>query len=491
MSIFREIMGQVQRASAGSGNAVSIMNRWLADTGGQLEVFEVDSLNATGSGTLSQALADASDTRVTVIVFSTSGWIQPTGYLDGDALKCTKDYVWIAGQTAPGQGIGICGKFGIEDADHVVVDHVRCIRFTRDNVAYGLNDNQGDGLFVDPKNKPVRDIGFRNVTSRWSLDELCAGYSSNQRNYGMAFQGCAFYEGVNQSHAYAFMHYNYPQVLFHSTLFASNPRRHPLPCAGAQLHLQNTYHFNCGDTGHTAAGHGITLNFNYGGRISSIPAHDSGDPLDPDQPPGAWHPSLVNIYSVVMESGPTATQSGRLWPNEADALVSAGRTTHQNAAWWEGGSYGFLRYSDGGSLIDGVAAEEPGTETQYYTSNRPYYQPTSTLLPAADVPAYVLAHSGARPATPDQTDTRVRQQVTAKTHDGSAAHTNPPDEGPIPVVTAAVNVPSSPTAVQANGLTVMENWLHTKHVEVGGADIYDMAEWLARPFSPPSQTFDP
>ncbi|MBN1128511.1 MAG: hypothetical protein JXA71_05970 [Chitinispirillaceae bacterium] len=82
------------------------------------DVYHVTTLSDAGSGSLRDGIGSASGPRT--IVFDVGGWIT----LASD-LGVTHDYVTLAGQTAPGQGIGIRGmKFSI-GASNVIARFLR------------------------------------------------------------------------------------------------------------------------------------------------------------------------------------------------------------------------------------------------------------------------------------------------------------------------------------------------------------------------------
>ncbi len=109
-------------------------------------VIAVTNLNANGPGSLREA-CDAQGPRI--VVFNVSGTI------DGD-VKIKNDFITIAGQTAPGDGITIKGNLAI-DASNVVIRYLRV-----------RTDHDGDAL----GGRYRKNIIVDHVSASWSSDEV-------------------------------------------------------------------------------------------------------------------------------------------------------------------------------------------------------------------------------------------------------------------------------------------------------------------------------
>src|SRR4051812_38415521 len=86
------------------------------------DVYHVTNLNASGTGSFADAIATVASAGRT-IVFDVSGHIRlPSG---SNGTRMTTSKVTIAGQTAPGDGIGFYNNFFRISGDDVVLRHLR------------------------------------------------------------------------------------------------------------------------------------------------------------------------------------------------------------------------------------------------------------------------------------------------------------------------------------------------------------------------------
>lgn len=115
-----------------------------------LRVHFVTSREATGSGTLKEAIESTSDDHYDVIIFRTGGaftTVQP------DGIRLNSSHVYIAGQTAPGDGVALVGDNG--DATISFRGHGENIsdvvlRFVRIHAPRtGVSINKGDRIVLD------------------------------------------------------------------------------------------------------------------------------------------------------------------------------------------------------------------------------------------------------------------------------------------------------------------------------------------------------
>ena len=172
-----------------------------------------DDVNLEGS--LRWALAQHTGKPLTV-VFRVSGIIK----LKSD-LRCKRDYLTIAGQTAPGDGICIRGaKVNLGGSNHLVVRHLR--------FRVGLTD---DGGFIKGGS-----IGIENATN-FIIDHCTFGWSGEENmtiydNKNTTIQWCIVHEGLyDAGHTKGQRSYGTQwggqSATYHHNLLANNHNRSP------------------------------------------------------------------------------------------------------------------------------------------------------------------------------------------------------------------------------------------------------------------------
>jgi pectate lyase len=168
--------------------------------GGQ--VIPVTNLNASGPGSL-QAACEAEGPRI--VVFKVAGRI------DGD-VSIKNDFITIAGQTAPGDGITIKGQLRI-DANDVIVRYLR-VRTDSDADAVG--------------GRYLKNIILDHVSASWSRDEVMSVYHGEN----VTIQWCMITEGCSDSHKFGGIWGNNYST-YHHNLYAHNISRNPRFASGA------------------------------------------------------------------------------------------------------------------------------------------------------------------------------------------------------------------------------------------------------------------
>ena len=134
-------------------------------------VYEVTTLNPTGTGSLGAAIS-ASGART--VVFKVAGTIR-------GSFNITNGNITIAGQTAPGDGICIRGNLSTS-ASNIIIRYIR-VRF---DPADGANDAIG-GRFQ-------KNIIFDHVSASWSTDETMSLY----HNENTTVQWCIISEACEK-----------------------------------------------------------------------------------------------------------------------------------------------------------------------------------------------------------------------------------------------------------------------------------------------------
>jgi len=156
------------------------------------EVIKVNNLNASGPGSLQDAL---NQNEPRIIVFNVSGVIR------ADLIEIPYGNVTIAGQTAPGAGITIEGRlYGAYDFDvtNIIVRHIRvrppifnnqtdgnqfdAIRFSRNSNV--ILDHVSASFGVD---ETIDIYAAKNITIQWCTIEQSAttGHPKGNHNYGL------------------------------------------------------------------------------------------------------------------------------------------------------------------------------------------------------------------------------------------------------------------------------------------------------------------
>jgi pectate lyase len=222
-------------------------------------VVTVTNLKDSGPGSL-LAACDADGPRI--VVFKVAGTI------DGD-VKIKNDFITIAGQTAPGDGITIKGNLGL-DANDVIIRYLRV-----------RTDHDGDAL----GGRYRKNIILDHVSASWSTDEVLSLY----HNENVTIQWCMITEACARpdgSHRFGGIWGNQFGT-YHHNLIAHNDSRNPRWASGCGYNdYRNNVLYNWG------------YESCYGGE-----AHQKGD----RRKPPIEH-STINMVANYYKPGP-ATRS--------------------------------------------------------------------------------------------------------------------------------------------------------------------------------------
>lgn len=151
------------------------------------DVYHVVNLNTSGSGSLEEGLATVPPQGRT-IVFDVSGYIKINGTLTLGSSKVT-----IAGQTAPGDGIGVTNGTFLIRGDDVIVRH---FRFRDGYSPDALNmDSNSTNTIIDhcdvmlsndenfsSFNSPPENVTFQWSINAWGMETHSAGGLWDIRN---------------------------------------------------------------------------------------------------------------------------------------------------------------------------------------------------------------------------------------------------------------------------------------------------------------------
>jgi len=184
------------------------------------DVYTVTSLEDSGPGSLRYGISSANGPRT--IVFAVSGIISLKSTLEVD-----HDYITIAGQTAPGDGICLKDAALVIDADHVVVRYIRARLGSE-------SGKESDAISISGGHNVIMD----HCSASWSVDE-CFSCSTGEKGKidNVTVQWSIISEALNKSvhskgsHGYgALIRGCYgAKYTYHHNLFAHNYSRNPRP----------------------------------------------------------------------------------------------------------------------------------------------------------------------------------------------------------------------------------------------------------------------
>jgi len=166
------------------------------------KVIAVTNLNESGEGSF-RAAVEAKGPRT--VIFRVSGTI------DAD-ISIKNDYITIAGQTAPGDGITLKGRLSI-GASNVIVRYIR-VRAEAKGDAFGGRYN--DNIIID------------HVSASWSSDEVMTIYHGSK----VTIQWCMITEACSAGHKFGGIWGNNHST-YHHNLMAHNTDRNPRIASGA------------------------------------------------------------------------------------------------------------------------------------------------------------------------------------------------------------------------------------------------------------------
>jgi pectate lyase len=171
------------------------------------DVYYVSNLNNNGPGSFADALATVPDKGRT-IVFSVSG------YIPVNKTKLAKSKVTIAGQTAPGDGIGLKGGSFIIAGNDVVIRHVR--------FRYGDQQAGGDCINIE---RGVTNLMMDHISMQFSTDENMSSFDKTPRPDLITMQWSLNAWGL-ETHSCGGL-WDVQRVTTHHTLWAHNHTRNP------------------------------------------------------------------------------------------------------------------------------------------------------------------------------------------------------------------------------------------------------------------------
>lgn len=188
------------------------------------DVYIVTNLNSSGAGSLAEGIASA-PTSGRTIVFAVSGYI----HVPGSNLRITKSKITIAGQTAPGDGVGLKdGTFRIS-GDDIVIRHLR--------FRHGKEGSGGDCIDLDSGSL---NCVLDHISMQFSTDENISSFSSPPENLTMQWSLNAW--GL-ESHSCGGL-WDQNHATCHHSLWAHNHTRNPKARPGGLLEWVNNVTFD-------------------------------------------------------------------------------------------------------------------------------------------------------------------------------------------------------------------------------------------------------
>ncbi len=171
------------------------------------DVYYVTNLNASGAGSLRNGIDNAPATGRT-IVFAVSGYIS----LPGSNLRLVQNKITIAGQTAPGDGIGFRDGTVRITGNNAVLRHLR--------IRHGKYGSGGDCLNLDSS---ATNTIIDHVTMMFSTDENISFFSSSLDNFTMQYSATTW--GMERHNAGGLWDLN--RGTSHHSLWAHHRTRNP------------------------------------------------------------------------------------------------------------------------------------------------------------------------------------------------------------------------------------------------------------------------
>ncbi len=283
------------------------------------DVYTVTNLNISGAGSLADGIATA-PTGGRTIVFAVSGYIP----VPSSNLRITKNEITIAGQTAPGDGIGLRnGTFRIS-ADDIVIRHIR--------FRHGKNGSGGDCVDLD---SGCQNAVLDHISMAFSTDENISSFGSPPENLTLQWSVNSW--GLETHSAGGLWDQNHATC--HHTLWAHNHTRNPKARPNGLLEWVNNVTFDW----------------------------DIGFIMGDSNTPAAWKANVINSYFLCPPGNIRTRALEKGW-------LDRNATRRPNFSLYLNGC---LHDSDGDGLLD-------GTDKGYAIVQGSEFNPAE-VVPAYDV----------------------------------------------------------------------------------------------------------
>ena len=196
------------------------------------DVYRVTNLNSSGAGSLRYGIENAPTTGRT-IVFAVSGYIPISNNSDtGDkTLRLVRNKITIAGQTAPGDGIGL------RDGRILLTGNNEVIRNLR--IRHGKNGGAGDCLNIESN---ASNSIVDHLTMQFSTDENISFFNGTLNNFTMQSSVSAW--GLESHNAGGL--WDLQNGSCHHSLWAHHKTRNPKARPSGLLEWVNNVTFDWG-----------------------------------------------------------------------------------------------------------------------------------------------------------------------------------------------------------------------------------------------------
>ena len=333
------------------------------------DVYHVTNLNASGAGSFAEAISTVPAAGRT-IVFDVSGYIRfPSG---SNGTRLTSSKVTIAGQTAPGDGIGFYNNFFRISGDDIVVRHVR--------FRHGYYGSGGDCVDLD---SGCLNAILDHVSMQFSTDENMSSFGSPPENLTLQYSLNAW--GL-ESHSCGGL-WDQNHATSHHNLWAHNHTRNPKARPGGLLEWVNN----------------VTYDWDIGFIMGDSQSNQN------------WKSNVINNYFI---GPPGNTHSKAMVKGTVGDNGKPNFTVHLNGNLSDTDGDGLLNGTDKGYTIVEGTGYAPGTSgltpgaLGYYQSSSAIAGSTTGVTTDAPLLAYkkIISNAGALRLDASHTGT-VRDEV--------------------------------------------------------------------------------
>ncbi len=327
------------------------------------DIIKVTNLLDDGPGSLRVAIQT---NRPRIVVFEISGTVVLT-----KDIVVTNPYLTISGQTSPSPGITLRGgTLSIETHD-VLIQH---IRVRAGDEASLQNRSSRDGITIQNAMNVIID----HCSVSWAIDEnICIKHSKN-----VTISNCLIAEGLNDSYNKKGKHskailisYDANNVTLLKNIFAHHADRHP----------------NVKDKSSAISANNLYYNFGY--RAASFSAKE----FPCQDEPCVTFCSVGDVYIAGLDSDADKKGAGNTIFRVHPSVRPPSKIYIQD------------------TLIIPNSIQVKSGGTGIWVTSPPFWESSLICMAADLVQAYVLTHSGARPADRDTVDMRVIEDVKKRT----------------------------------------------------------------------------